>query len=68
MPTDFGKIEAKVKDPSPVDGVYDPQTGEVMMCVNGKEFHAGLCYDYCNFDYTLATLSICWKEAWPPEP
>ena len=51
-----------------MDGVYDPQTGDVMMCVNGKEFHAGLCYDYCNFDYTLATLSICWKEAQPPEP
>lgn len=58
---DFGDV----KDPSPVDGVYDPQTGEVMMCVNGKEFHAGLCYDYCNFDYTLATLSICWKEECP---
>ncbi|CAE6916074.1 unnamed protein product [Symbiodinium sp. CCMP2592] len=58
---DFGDV----KDPSPVDGLYDPQTGEVMMCVNGKEFHAGLCYDYCNFDYTLAILSLCWKEECP---
>ena len=27
-----------------------------------KEFHGGFCYDYCNFDYPLDILNMCWKE------
>lgn len=55
-----------VRDASPVSGTYDPQqAGDVMMCVDGKDFQAGFCYNYCKMDYPVATMNMCWKKDCP---
>jgi len=55
-----------VRDTSAVEGAYNPQMdGDVMMCVDGKQFQAGLCFDFCRMDHPVATLNMCWKEDCP---
>ncbi|CAE7845130.1 unnamed protein product [Symbiodinium necroappetens] len=61
-----GSDYGDVRDASPVSGSYDPQqAGDVMMCVDGKDFQAGFCYNYCKMDYPVATLNMCWKKDCP---
>ncbi|CAJ1407405.1 unnamed protein product [Effrenium voratum] len=59
---DFGDV----RDESMVDGFYNPQIeSKVSLCVDGMAFDAGLCYDYCSFDYPDAIMNTCMKEHCP---
>eukprot|EP00913_Durusdinium_trenchii_P029172 g27348.t1 len=64
-PVEFGRVD----DESRVDGkfsYYDPQNGgEVMMCTEGKLYHAGFCYTPCRVGYDNEVFNVCFKTTCP---
>eukprot|EP00933_Yihiella_yeosuensis_P047452 TRINITY_DN43283_c0_g1_i1.p1 TRINITY_DN43283_c0_g1~~TRINITY_DN43283_c0_g1_i1.p1 ORF type:complete len:845 (-),score=127.32 TRINITY_DN43283_c0_g1_i1:164-2458(-) len=52
----------KVDDTSIVPGSYDPMNyGTVTMCLDGKTYFYGLCYDYCKWTAPREWYNLCRK-------
>eukprot|EP00435_Cladocopium_sp_Y103_P015308 s245_g3.t1 len=61
-PVEYGNVD----DESMVEGPFDPQnTGSVLMCTDGMQYHRGFCYDSCPYGYDDAQFNMCFKTNCP---
>lgn len=61
-PVEYGDVG----DESMVEGPFDPQnTGSVLMCTDGMQYHRGFCYDSCPYGYDDAQFNMCFKTTCP---